>query len=636
MKKTILFLFLIALLSYCSPSDDTTEGDDGDIQQYTIEQFMENISISGGSFSPDKSKILVTSNQTGIGNVYAVDIASGERTALTNSENSPIYAISYFPEDERFLYRQDDNGNEIYHLFIQNTDGEVQELTPNPKARAQFQGWAEDRKSFFYGYNERDPKFLDVFEFNIETMESKMIYENTDGYFFGDISPDKNYMALIKPITTNVQELYVLDVQQNKIQKISTAEASYSPTDFSKNNQYLYYTTDEGNEFSYLMRFDLESGESQEVLKKDWDIVYHFFSPSGNYQIVGTNDDGKTVVEVSNAETGEQMNFPNFENGSVTSAQFSHDESKMSFYVGSSASPQNLYHYDMEGQSHKKLSETLNPEINADDLVTAEVVRYPSFDDLAIPAIYYKPKQASADNKVPALVYVHGGPGGQSRQAYNPRIQYLVNHGYAVLAVNNRGSSGYGKTFFGMDDQKHGEEDLMDCVKGKDWLAQQDYIDPDKIGIIGGSYGGFMVMAALVHQPEAFEVGVNIYGVTNWIRTLKSIPSWWEAQRDALYTELGNPYSDDSVRLKRISPLFHTDRIVKPLIVLQGATDPRVLQIESDEIVEGARANGIPVEYVLFEDEGHGFRKKDNQIEAYGKILNFLDKYLKKKEEIKG
>ena len=183
-----------------------------------------------------------------------------------------------------------------------------------------------------------------------------------------------------------------------------------------------------------------------------------------------------------------------------------------------------------------------------------------------------------------------------------------------------------------MDDKNHGEGDLQDCVAGKNWLAQQAEIDGKKIGIIGGSYGGYMTMAALTYTPEAFNVGVNIFGVTNWLRTLKSIPAWWEANRKALYTELGDPRTKDSVRLRRISPLFHTDKVTKPLMVLQGAKDPRVLQIESDEIVAGVKKNGVPVEYVLFEDEGHGFVKKENQLKAYRQILAFLDTYLLKKE----
>jgi dipeptidyl aminopeptidase/acylaminoacyl peptidase len=257
------------------------------------------------------------------------------------------------------------------------------------------------------------------------------------------------------------------------------------------------------------------------------------------------------------------------------------------------------------------------------------VVRYPSFDGLEIPAIYYKPKLASSKNKVPALVWVHGGPGGQSRVGFRSLIQYLVNHDYAVIAVNNRGSSGYGKTFYKMDDQNHGDKDLKDCIWAKKWLQEQDYIDPDRIGIIGGSYGGYMTMAAMTFTPDEFNVGVNIFGVTNWLRTLKSIPPWWGSFRDALYQEMGNPHTADSVRLYEISPLFHAHQVKNPIMVLQGANDPRVLQIESDEIVEAVRENGVYVEYVIFPDEGHGFAKTENRIKGYGQILDFLDVYLK-------
>ena len=257
------------------------------------------------------------------------------------------------------------------------------------------------------------------------------------------------------------------------------------------------------------------------------------------------------------------------------------------------------------------------------------MVRYKSFDGLEIPAVYYQPKVASADNKVPGLVWVHGGPGGQSRLSYFALIQYLVNQGYAILAVNNRGSSGYGKEFNHMDDQNHGDKDLKDCIAGKDFLESTGVVDMDKVGIIGGSYGGYMVMAALTFEPEAFNAGVNIFGVTNWLRTLKSIPPYWESFKKALYDEMGDPTTADSVRLYEISPLFHAENVVKPLMVLQGANDVRVLQVESDEIVDAVKANGVPVEYIIFDDEGHGFRKKENEIEGYGQIKEFLDVYLK-------
>ena len=198
-----------------------------------------------------------------------------------------------------------------------------------------------------------------------------------------------------------------------------------------------------------------------------------------------------------------------------------------------------------------------------------------------------------------------------------------------MLAVNNRGSSGYGKTFYKLDNRDHSNGDLKDCVWGKKWLQEQDYIDTGKIGIEGGSYGGCMVLGALAFHPEEFKVGVDLFGVANWIRTLRSIPPYWESFRKALYNEMGDPYSSDSVRLKKISPLYNYEKINKPLLVFQGMNDVRVLPVESSEIVAGVKKNGVPVEYITYPNEGHGFQKKENQIATSKTTLIFLDKYLK-------
>jgi dipeptidyl aminopeptidase/acylaminoacyl peptidase len=262
-------------------------------------------------------------------------------------------------------------------------------------------------------------------------------------------------------------------------------------------------------------------------------------------------------------------------------------------------------------------------------LVEASVVRYPSFDGLQIPGVLYRPRTANAAKPAPALVLVHGGPGGQSRRGYSALIQHLVNHGYAVFAANNRGSSGYGKTFFHMDDKRHGEVDLQDIVHARRYLETLDWVDRERIGIMGGSYGGYMVAAALAFEPEAFDVGVDIFGVTNWSRTLSSIPPWWEAFREALYDEMGDP-ATDAERHRRISPLFHAQNIRRPLLVVQGANDPRVLKVESDELVAAVRANNVPIDYVIFPDEGHGFLRKENRITASDAYVRFLDQHLRR------
>ncbi|MFT4791412.1 MAG: dipeptidyl aminopeptidase/acylaminoacyl peptidase [Arcticibacterium sp.] len=631
MKSKILGLVIATLMFSCKKENKMAQIE---IKEYSIEQFMDNESVGGGSFSSDNSNLLVSSNRSGIYNVFTIPAKGGEMTAITQSDSTSISANSYFPNDDRMLLSADGNGDEIDHLFVRELDGTIKDITPVLGAKSDFYGWSKDEKYLYYGSNKRDPRFFDVYKMSIDGYASEMLYQNNDGLNFSGISSDENYFALTKSLNTNDSDLSLYNVKTKEMVQVNTNQSANSAQDFSKDNATFYYTTDDGAEFAYLMSYDLETQEKKKVWEKSWDISGASFTSEGTYMVVYVNEDGKNVIEVLDTDTMKPINLPDFEDKSITSVGFSDDEKWMRMYVGGSNAPSDLYTYNFETKEQHKLTHVLNKQINAEDLVTATVVRYESFDGTVIPAIYYVPKQASAENKVPAMVWVHGGPGGQTRQGFSSLIQYMVNHGYAVLAVNNRGSSGYGKTFYQMDDLNHGEKDLQDCVEGKNWLASQSEIDGDKIGIIGGSYGGYMTMAALTFTPEEFDVGVNLFGVTNWIRTLKSIPPYWESQRKSLYLELGDPYTADSIRLKQISPLFHTDKVTKPLIVLQGSQDPRVLQVESDEIVAGVRKNGVPVEYVLFEDEGHGFVKKENQIESYSRILKFLDKHLKKEKAL--
>ena len=612
-----LFLFIASCTQTYTPT------------KYSIEQFYQNNQIGGGAFSDDETKLLVRSNESGIFNVYEIDIASGEKTQKTFSEKESFFAIDYLPGTNQILYSADKGGDELNHIYLMNEDGTATDLTPGENEKARFAGWSKDKKSMYFTSNKRNPRFFDFYKMNIETWESEMLYQNDNGINISNMSEDETWFAFSQTITTSENKLFLKNRINNSTIELSEEPGSYDASDFSKDNKYFFFITDVGKEFSYLVKYEIETGEKEVLFETNWDVMYSYLSENEKYRVIAINEDGKNTLFIKDLVNNSDVYFPEIPDGDIKGVSFSESEEKIRLTIGTSKSPNNIYVYDMGSKELKKLTETLNPEINVNDMVAAEVVRYPSFDGLEIPAINYKPLDATKRNKVPALVWVHGGPGGQSRTGYSSLIQYLVNHGYAILAVNNRGSSGYGKTFFKMDDLNHGDKDLKDCIWGKKWLQAQDYIDAEKIGIIGGSYGGYMTMAAMTFTPDEFKVGVNIFGVTNWLRTLKSIPPYWESFRNALYKELGDPTTADSVRLYEISPVFHAHKVKNPVMVLQGANDPRVLKIESDEIVAGIEANGITVEYVVFDDEGHGFRKKENEIEGYGKILTFLETYLK-------
>ena len=624
--KNILFLSVMLFIISCkNPKEEVKIVHN----TYPIEEFYKNTRIGGGAFSDDESKLLVSSDSTGIFNVYEIDIESGKKKQITNSNEESFFAIDYVPGTGDLLYSADKGGNEIDHIYLFKQDGETIDLTPAENEKAGFAGWSEDKKALFYISNKRDSKFFDLYKMPLDTWKAEMIFENNEGYSIGSLSHNQQYLILSKSITTSEDQLFIYDLKTKKLSEISDEKGAYSSSGFNKSDEYFYFTTDVGKEFSYLVSYDIATGEKKVVFETDWDVMYSYLSEDEKYRVIAINEDGKTSLIIQDNSTGKKVEFPEFPDGDISNVNISDSEKLIRITLATSKSPSDIYVYNFETKNLKKLTNTLNPNINPDDLVSAEVVRFPSFDGLEIPAIYYKPKTATANNKAPALVWVHGGPGGQSRTGYFSLIQFLVNNGYAILAVNNRGSSGYGKTFYKMDDLNHGDKDLKDCIWGKKWMQSQEYIDGKKIGIIGGSYGGYMTMAAMTFTPDEFEVGVNIFGVTNWLRTLKSIPPYWESFREALYKELGDPYSSDSTRLYEISPLFHAENVKKPVMVLQGSNDPRVLQVESDEIVAAIEKNNVPVNYIVFPDEGHGFVKKENEIRGYGAILEFLDKYLK-------
>jgi dipeptidyl aminopeptidase/acylaminoacyl peptidase len=599
-------------------------------RKYTIEQFMKTIRFGGSDISPDEKTVLFSSNQDGVFNLYEIPFdGSGQPRQLTSSKTNAIFAIGYLP-DGRILYSSDQGGNELTHIYLREKDGAVRDLTPAPKAKFQFAGLSHDRKSFFYQSNQRSPAAFDVYELDMATLTPTLLFENPGGFFPGDVSPDKRYIALAKTMSTSNGDVYLHDTKtkETKLLTKHTGDVQNGPEGFTPDGRKLLISTDEGNEFSYVKSYDLATGASTVLDKANWDISGDNLSYKGRYRVLSINNDARTELRIIDTRTNQTIKMPALPGGDVTGVNITDSEGRMTFFVNSSNSPATLYSYDFKSGKATPLVRGLNPEIEAADLVSGEVIRYKSFDGMEIPALLYKPKDAKTGDKLPAILSIHGGPGGQTRLNYSPLVQYLVNNGYVVLAVNNRGSSGYGKTFYAADDLKHGDADLKDCVESKKFLAATSYVDPTKIGIMGGSYGGYMTLAGLTFTPDEFAVGVDIFGVANWLRTLNSMPEWWGPQREAMFKEIGHPKTD-SVALYNKSPLFHTERIKKPLLVIQGANDPRVLKIESDEIVANVKKNGVPVEYVTFPDEGHGFVKKENEITAYKAVKDFLDKYLR-------
>jgi dipeptidyl aminopeptidase/acylaminoacyl peptidase len=603
---------------------------------YSVEDLYQNTTFRGAWWSPDKSKILVASDLSGIVNAYAVSLSGGDPQPLTRSTTNSVFPLSYFPADERLLYVSDEAGNELTHVFVQDPDGSRKDLTPGAKLKANFHGWAGDDRSFFVSTNERDDRYFDLYEISVDGYKRTLLYRNTNGYNLGPgapgpcpISRDKRYLALVKSRTLSDADIFLHDRRAGTTKNITAHQGNVnnSPSDFSPDGARLLFTSDAGREFASLRVFDIRARSTSPLYEDQWDVLGALYSRGGKYLTVYVNEDSRFAARVLDASTLKPVSLTGMASAVVRGVSISPDESSIAFNASDGSVPEDLYAGTFTG-SPRRLTDALNPNIRREDLVVPTVVRFRAADGVSIPGLLYKPHQASAARKAPALVMVHGGPGAQAQVGFSALIQALVNHGYVVFDINNRGSSGYGKTFFKMDDRKHGEADLADVVASKAMLVETGYVDPQRIAIIGGSYGGYMVLAALTLQPDAFKAGVDLFGVSNWVRTLSSIPAWSRAERDALYAELGDP-NTDAERLRRISPLFNAENIKVPLMVLQGANDPRVLKVESDEVVAAAKKNGVPVEYIVFPDEGHGFVKKANEIKGYSAVIAFLDKYVK-------
>ncbi len=603
--------------------------------RYTARQFYETTAYGMAAptelaFSRDGRNLLISSDATGVINAYAMPVGGGAPVALTASTTTANIPLAYFPGDDRMLYTADQGGNELNHLYVRAADGSVRDITPGERLKANFHGFSTDGRTLFVSTNERNPQMFDLYAYDAQSFGRRMIFQN-EGYLIGDISRDGRHLALIKAHSSANSDVYLAEIGAAAAPRLITGHqgnVAYEVYGFTPDSRSLIYSTNETSEFSQAWTYGLAGGAKRPMVQADWDVLFVDHSPSGRYRAEALNADASTRITITDTRSGRPVTLRGIPEGDLGGIRFNRDETMVAFTVRSDTSPADIFVADLATGQARRLTRALNPAIDEARLVDGEVVRFRSYDNVEIPGILYRPREASAGRPVPAIVLVHGGPGGQSRRGYSADVQFLVNNGYAVYQINNRGSSGYGKTFFHMDDRRHGDVDLRDVVAARHWLANMDWVS-DRVAVMGGSYGGYMTAAALAFHPEVFDLGINIFGVTNWVRTLNSIPAWWGAQRTALFDEMGDP-ATDAERHRRISPLFHAANIRRPMLVVQGANDPRVLQVESDELVAAVRRNNVPVEYVLFPDEGHGFRRKDNRVTAAEAYLRFLDQHLRR------
>lgn len=625
--KTFAIVLIIFSAATVSCSKQVTPPHD-----YSAEELVKSLYIGGPEFSADGTKILYTSDELGSPGIWSYNSLNDTHTVLIDDPQKALYSLAYYGEDDNLVYISNENGGQNTQLFVKE-GGKIISVTDGLEVRALYRGLKADKSGFYYTANKRSPRTFDLFEYVFEKGESLPVFENNTSYSIGKVSSNHEYIILHESVTEEVANLFVYHISDEKLIPISPDQNDnlYRGKFFSADNESLYYLTNEGSEFTYIGKYSIKEKVHEVIWMENWNIVDVDFSEDESLMAVYVNENGRPKVRLVNLETKREIPNTFLSQHQVTSLVFNPDNSKVGLRVTESDRPREIWLLDLENNQAELVVSSLNPKIDPQYFSEPEDIMLTASDNVKVPAFLYKPIDYS-NKPGPALVWTHGGPGGQFLRTYNEYIQFMVLHGYTVIAVNNRGSSGYGKTFKALDNQRHGLDDMKDIIAAKRYVEALPEVDNNRIGIIGDSYGGYLVLAALAFHQNEFDAGVDMFGISNWLHVLNSMPVYWEARREALYNEIGHPVLD-SVMLYNKSPLFFSNQIEKPLMVIQGSNDSKVPQSESDQIVEKVKENGIPVDYLLFDDEGHGIRKDENKIEAMNGILNFFNNHLNRMEQ---
>jgi Tol biopolymer transport system component len=383
-----------------------------EVPVYPVETFFETTSFSlagsPGAWSPDASALLLSSDESGVFNVYRVDAKSGERQALTSSDTDATYAVSFMPDGERFLYTADGGGDELNHLYLGGPDGAAQDLTPGENLKASFAGWTGEQDAFFVTTNERDPQAFDLYRYDAESLERELVFTNEDGYGVAAVSRDGTMAALTKEISSADSDIYLVSLEGGAEPRLITeheGNVAHQVYDFTPEGDGLVFGSDERGEYTAAYTYDIASGEVSPLIEAEWDVSYLFYSPSGRYRVHGVNADASTEVTVYDRERDREVRMPRgLPQGDLSQIRFSPDEKKLALMISGSTSPSNLFAapFGRRRASFDQLTDALGGKIEPEHLVEAEVIRFESYDGLEIPSIQYRPRGASAENPAPA------------------------------------------------------------------------------------------------------------------------------------------------------------------------------------------------------------------------------------------
>ncbi len=603
-----------------------------DIQPFTIEKLYMTRTIGDSSWSPDDKQIAFVTNISGRNNIWLVPSQSGWPVQLTVS-NQRQNNIAWSPKGRWIAYNSDYDGNEQWDLFLVSaSNGQVVNLTNTPEVSEEGVAWSPDGEKLAYSVKPKQSPNYEIDIIEILTKKVTHLTSNTPAQLSNSNpiwSKDGKSIVFTQQNSAGKDaNIFIASAGGGKPTNLTPHEGEHNfiATDVSPDGKTVLITANAANGYENAGLLDVATKKITWLTSDKWETTSGKFSPDGKRLTWTANADGNEDVYLHELATHKAQALPLAKGiNSLAGAEtpFSHDGSRLLYAHDGPNAPNDLWDFDFATQKSHQITHSLVGSIRGEDMVEPFLIHYPSKDGKwQISAFVYVPYNAEKNGKNAAVVYIHGGPTAQTINSFSRNIQYLVNQGYFVIAPNYRGSTGYGKEFEDANRLDMGGGDLEDVISAAEWIKKTGFVDPKKVAVMGGSYGGYLTMMAVTKAPDLWAAGVAIVPFVNWFTEIEN--------EDPLLREydmatMGDPVKDKA-RLQERSPINFVDQIKAPLLLLAGGNDPRCPRTEAEQVASAIKKRKGVVELKVYENEGHGFAKVENQIDAYTRVAEFLKK----------
>ena len=645
--KKVIFIFLVQLIGFSPMAQRSTVGNliveaIGDVPSVISEKLDQYNNIRNASFADwdaTGNGMYMVTRFADVTQIHHLSNAGAYREQITFSKE-PVTSVSNCPDPGKngFLYSQDIGGNENYQIFYFDRISSVYTMLTDGKSRNTSSLWNKKGDKIAFASTKRTGKDLDFYIASLSNpSDAKLVKENKGGgWSLADWSNDGNKLIAINYTSINESKIYLLDIASGLMEEINPSgkQISYSNSNvkFSKNGKGIFLTSDEDAEFLSLRYYDLTTKKMLQITNLNNDVDRIELSDDGSKLVFVVNNAGYSKPYLLNTQTMKYSLLNLGENISISNIGFNKDNNRVAFSMSTPTQASEIFVHNLKTHSTIRWTYSETAGLNPDKFSTTTLIEYPTFDkdtetgkNRMIPSFLVMPKNTTG--KLPVLISIHGGPEGQSRACFNIFNQYLTNElGIAVLLPNVRGSAGYGKTYLKLDNGKLRENSVKDIGALLDWIATQPTFDVTKVAVYGGSYGGYMSLASMVHFNNRLTCGIDLFGISNFVSFLKNTSGYRADLRRAEYGDERD--SAMAVFLTKISPLTNIKNITKPMFIYQGENDPRVPLSESEQMVATLKQNGVAICYIRAKDEGHGLAKKANRNYTFAAMAMFLKKYL--------